>query len=86
MGTLKPGATYIYEQSGGVTYAREAGAPSHTRKPIGWTLNANPDVLMEDQLWGDIRKAADTNPALHAALERVKVIYYMSKDNGHSKT
>ena len=36
MGSLKPGATYIYERANGVTYAREAGADPSSRKPIGW--------------------------------------------------
>jgi len=42
--------------------------------------------IRENQLWGDIHRAALTNPALQEALERVKVIYYLSKDNGRSKT
>jgi hypothetical protein len=42
--------------------------------------------IRESQLWGDIHRAALTNPALQEALERVKVIYYLSKDNGRSKT
>jgi hypothetical protein len=45
---------------------------------------------MEDQLWGNIRRAAKTDPALQAALERVKVTYYLTKDYaeryGNSKT
>ena len=44
------------------------------------------DELRENQLWGNIHRAALTNSALQQALERVKVIYYLSKDNGRSKT
>jgi len=36
MGSLKPGATYIYERANGVTYAREAGADPSSRTPVGW--------------------------------------------------
>jgi hypothetical protein len=36
MGTLKPGADYIYERVGNVVYAREAGADPSTRTEIGW--------------------------------------------------
>ena len=42
--------------------------------------------IRESRLWGDIHRAALTNPALQEALDRVKVIYYLSKENGRSKT
>ena len=44
------------------------------------------DEIRENQLWGDIHRAALTNPTLQEALDRVKVIYYLSKENGRSKT
>jgi hypothetical protein len=89
MGNLKPGANYVYERVDGVTYAREFGADAKTRQAVGWvydprTPNGCPlrDHIMEDKLWGDIRQAARTNPALHEALEHAKIIYYLSKDEG----
>ena len=36
MGTLKPGATYIYERVGNEVYAREFGADPNTRRLIGY--------------------------------------------------
>jgi len=42
--------------------------------------------IKEDKLWGNIRREAATNIALQEAMERVKIIYYLSKDNGNSKT
>ena len=40
--------------------------------------------LKESQLWGNIHREAKTNPALQAALERVKIIYYLSEhDKNH---
>jgi len=90
MGNLKPGATYIYERNGDEIYAREFGESE--RKLIGYKyeMEGKPDPrtndgrplhehLKEDQLWGNIRQEAKTNPTLHEALERVKVIYYLSK-------
>lgn len=84
MGQLKPGATYIYEKADGVVYAREFGKTE--RKEIGWaydprTPDGRPlhDHLKDDKLWGEIRRAAKTNPALHEALERVKIIYHLGK-------
>ena len=84
MGRLKPGATYIYEKANGVTYAREAGAHPGDRFPIGWDY----DVKERDQrakdsiLWAQILLAAKTNPALQDAVDRVKLLYHLSKNNG----
>ncbi len=76
MGTLKPGATYIYERANGITYAREFG--SNERTIIGYDADAliNPanDILR------DIVKESVTNPALQKALDRVIMIYRLSKD------
>ena len=36
MGTLKPGATYVYESVDNQVYARESGADPSTRQPVGW--------------------------------------------------
>lgn len=77
MGSLKPGATYIYEKADGITYAREFG--SLDRKVIGWDYNA--DRRAADDLWRDIRLQAHTNPTLQKALDRVIMIYKLSKDN-----
>ena len=89
MGSLKSGAAYVYEKADGITYAREFGADPSTRKEIGWnydprTSDGRPlrDHIMDDKLWGEIRRASRTNEALHEALERVKIIYYLSKENG----
>jgi hypothetical protein len=89
MGSLKPGATYVYEKANGITYAREVGADPSTRKEIGWdydprTSDGRPlhDHIMNDKLWGNIRREARTNTTLREALERAKIIYYLSKENG----
>ena len=36
MGTLKPGATYIYERNGNEVYAREVGADPADRVLVGY--------------------------------------------------
>lgn len=92
MGSLKPGATYIYERADGVTYAREFGSDPSTRKPIGWDLGRGPKdtfLGMPVRRVGElvaIAQAAETNSSLHEALERVKILYYLSKEYGDSKT
>ena len=40
------------------------------------------DRIKEDKLWGEIRRAANTNKLLQDALDRAKIIYKLSKDNG----
>lgn len=88
MGTLKDGVTYIYETVDGVTYAREFGSNSSTRVPIGWKYDARThdgrplnDHLMDDKLWGEIRRAALTHPGLRDELERVKMFYHLIKQD-----
>lgn len=94
MGSLKPGATYTYKHQDGVVYATEAG--SLNKQVHGWmydkdhpsfdprTSDGRPlhDHLMDSKMWGEIRQAARTNPTLQEAIERVIIIYHLSKDNG----
>ena len=80
MGSLKPDAKYIYEKADGITYAREFGAPHNERFEIGRDY----ERFLKDELrlWEDIVRAGRTNTALQEALERVKILYHLSKDHG----
>jgi hypothetical protein len=94
MGSLKSGATYTYEHQDGVVYASEAG--DSNKQIHGWmydkdqpsfdprTSDGRPlhDHLMDSRMWGEIRRAARTNSTLQEAIERVIIIYHLSKDNG----
>ena len=82
MGQLTPGATYIYERVGDTVFRRESG--SAEREVMGYdhrTTDGRPlrAHMKEDQLWGNIRRAAPSNPALQDALDRVIMIYQLSK-------
>jgi len=100
MGTLKPGATLIYERADGIIYARESGTDPSTRKVVGYesdreydpitghridhderTSDGRPlfEHIQENKMWGEIRRAAQTNPTLQDALERAIMIYQLSK-------
>ena len=87
MGTLKPGATYIYERADGVTYAREFGADPSTRQAIGWEFDESSvhwslrKQAEDEALWKEIRAASWTNPAIKDALDRVKELYLLTKDH-----
>ncbi len=96
MGNLKPGATYIYERQGGTVYAREFGASADTRIAIGWDYEpeTNParvrgvdqatgrSELDDHNEWIKIRLAAKKNPTLQEAVDRVKILYHLSKTDG----
>lgn len=91
MGNLSPGKSYIYESpDGGKTvYAREFG--TNHKQLVGYQYdmnkshvqaNSNGQKDLEDHiLWSEIRQTAKTNPTLQKAMERVKLIYRLSKDD-----
>lgn len=84
MGSLTPGASYIYEHENGITYARKNGEKA--RQIIGYkhdSFTENIAINYElEILWKEILKESLTNNTLHEALERVKILYHLSKNNG----
>ena len=74
----------IYESpdSGATVYRREPGQVDreliqyYNRPSNGQSLY---DHILEDKLWGDIRRDARTNPALQSELDRVIMFYHLSK-------
>ena len=81
MGSLKPGAKYIYEKADRLTYAREFGAPHNERFEIGRDYERY--LKDELRLWEDIVRAGRNNQSLQEILERAKIVYHLSKkDNG----
>ena len=81
MGTLKPGATYIYERDGTTVYAREHGANPNERTIVGWDHDSRLQDLMDNVLWSDIRLAAQTNAALQELLDKAIILYRLSTKN-----
>jgi len=84
MGNLKPGVRLIYESpdGGNTVYSREPGSPFRTL--VGYSQSAK-DLMKEQQeieLWKNIRKEAENNPALQKALDHAKLIYYTGKEHG----
>jgi len=86
MGQLKPSATLIYERDGDTVYQREAGADPATRPEVGHeydcrTSDGRPlwEQIKEAKLWGDIHRAARTNPALQDALDRAIMVYHLTR-------
>jgi hypothetical protein len=79
MGTFSPSATYIYERSNGRIYARELGKTE--RMIVGYDTAASQEQLLHPE-WYAIFQAAENNPTLQEALDRVKIIYNLSKQHG----
>lgn len=79
MGSLTPGATYIYERVDDVVYAREVG--TNKRTAVGWEFKDGRKRYSSDQLnWVDIFEKANTHPGLQKALDNVILIYNMIRD------
>lgn len=92
MGSLTPGATYIYERAEGIIYAREFGADPGTRRVVGYENPKDYDPVtghkITTMMGMDIRRvaeivqvfqAAETNPTLQDALDRAMMIYNLTK-------
>lgn len=84
MGNLTPGATLIYERVNDVVYSREFGKTD--RQVVGYKYDPfmeNLTIAHElETVWKDIIKESRVNPTLQSALDRVKILYHLSKDNG----
>jgi hypothetical protein len=73
----------IYESpDGGKTvYVREPGSPVQSRK-LHWESEDAKDLreqILEDKLWGNIRRAAKTNHTIQRALDEAILLYNLSK-------
>jgi hypothetical protein len=84
VGTLKPGTTYVYERNGEKIYSREVGKSERTMigkyiDPFNENLTINYEL---ENTWKDILRESRTNPTLQEAMERVKILYHLSKDHG----
>jgi hypothetical protein len=67
-------------------FRREFGADPSTRQVMGYdyrTSDGKPlyDHIQEDKMWGEIRRAAKTNPTLQDAVDRVIMIYQLTKQH-----
>lgn len=82
MGSLKPGATYIYERTGGIIYAREFGETK--RRVVGYegndeTISASSKRLLSEM--NEVVKMCESDPAMKAMLEQLFVMYNLKKNH-----
>lgn len=69
---------YTHNDGAETIYVKEPGDKEHkvAGKERGFDLHAE---LQKQKLWGDIHRAAKTNPAIKQALDEAVLIYTLSK-------
>jgi hypothetical protein len=74
--------TYIYESpdSGDTVYRRRMGSTQRELHSISDKRLNLENELKKNKLWGDIHRAAQSDPVLQDMLDRVE-IYYRLKDS-----
>lgn len=82
MGSLKPGATYIYERAGSVIYAREFGADPSTRRVVGYEnddhqISASSKRMLSEL--NEVVKMCELDPAMKELLDQLLVMYNLKK-------
>lgn len=77
MGTLKPGATYIYERVAGTIFAREFGKTE--RKVVGYATNISPEMEIFRSEINQLLLMCETDPAMREMLEQLFVMYNLKK-------
>ena len=77
MGTLTPGATYIYERVAGTIFAREFG--STERRVVGYTTDVSAEFAMYKSEINQVLQMCESDPAMKELLEQLFVMYNLKK-------
>lgn len=82
MGSLKPGATYIYERAGSTIYAREFGADPSTRRVVGYEnddhqISASSKRMLSEL--NEVIRMCETDPEMRELLDKLFVVYNLKK-------
>ena len=77
MGTLKPGATYIYESVAGTIFAREFG--STERRVVGYTTDASSEFAMYKSEINQVLHMCEQDPVMRELLDQLFVMYNLKR-------
>ena len=77
MGTLTPGATYIYERVAGTIFAREFGKTE--RRVVGYTTEMSPEMAMYRSEINQVLLMCEQDPAMRDLLDQLFVLYNLKK-------
>ena len=86
MGSLKPGATYIYERADGIIYAREFGQTK--RRVVGYETDDGHIAASTKRLLSqlnDVVAMCETDPAMKELLDQLFVLYNLKKHEWQTK-
>jgi len=79
MGSLNPGATYIYEREDNRIYAREFGQTK--RRLVGWTDNNSLPLQEYRSEINQVLTMCETDPAMRELLDQLFVLYNLKKQH-----
>jgi len=77
MGTLKPGATYIYEREGGRVYAREFGKTD--RQIVGYATVVSPEMDIYRSEINQVLIMCEQHEDMKELLDKLFVLYNLRK-------
>jgi hypothetical protein len=77
MGSLKPGATYIYERVAGSVFAREFGKTE--RKLVGYSTDMSPEIEIYRSEMNQVLLMCETDPEMRELLDKLFVVYNLKK-------
>lgn len=77
MGSLTPGATYVYERVAGTIFAREFGKTE--RKVIGYTTDISPEMAMYRSEINQVLLMCEQDPAMRELLDQLFVLYNLKR-------
>lgn len=80
MGTLTPGATYVYERAGGIIYAREFGQTK--RRVVGYETDEDHVAASSKRMLSELNEVVrmcETDSAMKELLDQLFVLYNLKK-------
>jgi len=77
MGSLNPGATYIYERVAGSVFAREFGKSE--RKLVGYSTDMSPEIEIYRSEMNQVLLMCEQDPAMRELLDQLFVMYNLKK-------
>ena len=77
MGTLTPGATYIYERVAGTIFAREYGKTE--RKVVGYATDLSHEFAMYKSEINQVLQMCETDPVMKELMDQLFVMYNLKK-------
>ena len=77
MGSLRPGATYIYETLSGTIFAREFGKTE--RRVVGYTTDVSSEFAMYRSEINQVLLMCEQDPAMRELLDQLFMLYNLKK-------